>query len=601
MMQKVMSGISGMVRRVAGRLWRKHESSKQEPCSFAHGNCALFQIIRHVQHVVCYGSSKQVVSKCCKARHTFFNKRSLSSLSALVVSVVFLVHGNYVLAGYLADSLTRADARNYVGAKLFGISYGLVNSSSGINAGNNDWGLNVDMLSPCLGYDGGHSGIDIQTKDVAGAATAEREFFSLTKGEVLAATPVRANAIAVYNSSDNKTVIYLHARQVFVSPGMHVDVGTKLGIQGNLGLGMADATANEHVHVEVRAGQTPAAACGASTTLDPLDYLYDSSKGPSTLTFSPASYSELLRNGGQLNITATGWNPAPGTVSLYNGPNVEYVVPRQWYQSNIAVAPSNWTDNVISSSINVNLFNPSSLGNSATPFGAPAIDSNFIYPVNIMVYSGTLPFPLSPLLGQSYYPFRDVKPDNWASCYIMKLWRAGIVNGQNGIFRPTDTISRVEFLKMTMNAAFTPSLFTSTSINSFLPTYFTDNKFEVWQYPYINTALQKNIINDSFCNGSFTSHCFYPNEAITRSDAVTFLVRAFGLKQNGQPTTFSDAPISSYPDVYVAASNFGEGGCGGDLQKIVSGYGDGRFGPKDLITREQASKIIAVALSFKKP
>ncbi len=335
---------------------------------------------------------------------------------------------------------------------------------------------------------------------------------------------------------------------------------------------------------------------------DPLIFVRDHASVPyPNLEFSPASYSELLRNGGQLNITATGWNPAPGTVSIYNGPNVEYVVPRQFYQANITVAPSNWIDNVISTSISVNLFTPSSLGNSATPFGAPAIDSNFIYPVNIMVYSGTLPFPLSPLLGQSYYPFRDVKPDNWASCYIMKLWRAGIVNGQNGLFRPTDYVSRAEFLKMTMNAAFTPSLFTSASINSFLPTYFTDNNFAVWQYPYINFALQKNIINDSFCNGSFTSHCFYPNDPITRSDAVKFLVRAFGLQQNGLPTTFSDTPVSSYPDVYVAASNYGDGGCGGDLQKIISGYGDGRFVPKDPITRDQAAKIIAVALSFKKP
>ena len=62
--------------------------------------------------------------------------------------------------------------------------------------------------------------------------------------------------IAVYNETDNKTVLYLHARAVDVSMDDPVTVGYPLGIQGNTGLGTKETDINtaEHVHIEVQAG-----------------------------------------------------------------------------------------------------------------------------------------------------------------------------------------------------------------------------------------------------------------------------------------------------------------------------------------------------------
>ncbi len=131
----------------------------------------------------------------------------------------------------------------------------------------------------CDGYLGGHSGWDVQTKSVAGdEKTADEEFYSLTSGRVIARGGTLGK-IAVYDSTANKTTLYLHAREIYVSQGQTVNVGTALGIQGNVGLGFSDPSKNEHVHIEVRDGEWGDASCGAGVethpNIEPIDYLYE--------------------------------------------------------------------------------------------------------------------------------------------------------------------------------------------------------------------------------------------------------------------------------------------------------------------------------------
>lgn len=127
--------------------------------------------------------------------------------------------------------------------------------------------------SGCQGYDNGHSGWDAQTQSVAGAVPTKNEpFYSLSAGTVIRVGGV-LNLIAVYDATANLTTLYLHARSVDVRVGQRVNVGTRLGIQGNAGLS-TDPTDREHVHVEVRRGRRIYAACGASTSISPYEYLY---------------------------------------------------------------------------------------------------------------------------------------------------------------------------------------------------------------------------------------------------------------------------------------------------------------------------------------
>jgi murein DD-endopeptidase MepM/ murein hydrolase activator NlpD len=169
-----------------------------------------------------------------------------------------------------------ASERAIIASRLFKIPLSQIdNSNSGANYNYNPYGNeDTDREGKCEGYDGGHSGLDIQTKDVAGTATADREFYALTSGEVISASSGTFNTIAVYNAEKNLTVLYLHARSVSVSVSQTVAAGQELGIQGNEGLSSNPSTA-EHVHVEVRSGRRQGPACGASTSLDPDSHLIE--------------------------------------------------------------------------------------------------------------------------------------------------------------------------------------------------------------------------------------------------------------------------------------------------------------------------------------
>ena len=123
------------------------------------------------------------------------------------------------------------------------------------------------------GYEQGHSGWDLQTHSVIGAKTADHVFYSLTKG-VVAFSGGGYGAIVVH-TDDGHTVWYQHARRIYVRAGGEVEVGTPLGVQGNVGLGYADETTAEHVHIAVREGRhkMPPPA-GAFETIDPIPYFH---------------------------------------------------------------------------------------------------------------------------------------------------------------------------------------------------------------------------------------------------------------------------------------------------------------------------------------
>ena len=78
-------------------------------------------------------------------------------------------------------------------------------------------------------------------------------------------------------------------------------------------------------------------------------------------------------------------------------------------------------------------------------------------------------------------------------------------------------------------------------------------------------------------------HTFSPNGTTTRGMIVTILYRMEGEPAVTGTGGFADVPEGQwYTDAVIwAAAN-----------DIVTGYGDGRFGPDDPITREQMSAIL---------
>lgn len=114
-------------------------------------------------------------------------------------------------------------------------------------------------------------------------------------------------------------------------------------------------------------------------------------------------------------------------------------------------------------------------------------------------------------------------------------------------------------------------------------TLFTDIKMSDWFYDGVQYACERGMMNGTG-NGRFS-----PNETTTRGMIVTILHRLEGAPTaNG--TTFSDVPIGKwYTDAVGWASSTG----------IINGYGNGKFGPEDTITREQMAAILLHYANYK--
>jgi len=84
---------------------------------------------------------------------------------------------------------------------------------------------------------------------------------------------------------------------------------------------------------------------------------------------------------------------------------------------------------------------------------------------------------------------------------------------------------------------------------------------------------------------------FEPDRDMTRAEFAAVIVRALGLAPGEGEKNFSDvSPAEWYCGYIKTASSYG----------IITGYGDGMFGPNDMITREQAMTMIARAMKITK-
>ena len=101
------------------------------------------------------------------------------------------------------------------------------------------------------------------------------------------------------------------------------------------------------------------------------------------------------------------------------------------------------------------------------------------------------------------------------------------------------------------------------------------------------------VYENGLMTGTSTSPMrFSPNENLTRAMIVTILYRIAGEPSvSGQSNPFTDVPAGQwYTNAVIWAAN----------NKIVEGYGDGKFGPNDDITREQLATILDRYATFAK-
>lgn len=160
-----------------------------------------------------------------------------------------------------------------------------------------------------------------------------------------------------------------------------------------------------------------------------------------------------------------------------------------------------------------------------------------------------------------------------------------VVVEQNGSLRPVPTKTEVrEGQYFARISSMTNSLYTVVSSKR----KFTDTAGH-WASGAIGDLADRLIVSGGG-DGKFK-----PASPMTRAEFATILVKALGLKTSADAGTaagaasFTDVPRQAwYYDAVATASSYG----------LIGGYGDGRFGPNDKTTREQAMVILAKAMKL---
>lgn len=173
--------------------------------------------------------------------------------------------------------------------------------------------------------------------------------------------------------------------------------------------------------------------------------------------------------------------------------------------------------------------------------------------------------------------FNDIN-GHWAEDYINMLYKKGILAGfPDGSFRPDDTVTRAEFVKIICEGF---------QIKEKSDITFYDVSSGDWFSQYVNAAATSGLVTGDDLN------YFLPFNGITREDACVILYRRISLGSDSDipELKFSDkAQIAEYA---VDAVGFLT------QQGIVNGITSKNFVPKGKLTRAEAATLICRVFDY---
>jgi len=174
-------------------------------------------------------------------------------------------------------------------------------------------------------------------------------------------------------------------------------------------------------------------------------------------------------------------------------------------------------------------------------------------------------------------PFTDVST-HWAYATIKSMYAKGIVNGyDDGTFKPNNTVTRAEFVKMLTGAI----TLATTDISSIT---FTDVADSDWYAECVKLAAANGLVQGH--DGKFR-----PLDKISRQDAAIVIYNAIsgaGYTLNGEKTFDDTSDISDYAKASVSALA---------ANGVINGS-DGNFLPLNTLTRAEAVKLIENLLKY---
>jgi hypothetical protein len=164
--------------------------------------------------------------------------------------------------------------------------------------------------------------------------------------------------------------------------------------------------------------------------------------------------------------------------------------------------------------------------------------------------------------------FTDVD-GHWFIDFLREIFDRGIILGYpDKTFRPNNKVTRGEFASMIIRTfdiePIEGSLFDDTS--------------DSWAESSINGAVGEGIIT------GYEDNTFRPNVPITREEMAAMISRALNLEEEVVEDYFEDIGTAS-PWAQLSIRRLGN-------SKIITGFPDGTFRPKDNLTRAEAVKVI---------
>ena len=176
--------------------------------------------------------------------------------------------------------------------------------------------------------------------------------------------------------------------------------------------------------------------------------------------------------------------------------------------------------------------------------------------------------------------FNDVKVSDWYYTYLIDLKNKGIVSGyDDGTFKPSNTVTREEFVKMIISAA-------GIELSS-LNEGFEDISANDWFAKYVYTAKENGIVN------GIDENNFGTGRPVSRQDMSVIICNILNEKSSisSNDVFADDENIASYAKNAVYTMK---------ALNVLNGYEDGTFNPTGNLTRAEAVKVISLVLTMLK-
>lgn len=184
--------------------------------------------------------------------------------------------------------------------------------------------------------------------------------------------------------------------------------------------------------------------------------------------------------------------------------------------------------------------------------------------------------------------FKDVKTGFWAEKHIYKLASQGIVVGNNGLFRPGDSVTQQEAVLMALRFMKLQDKVDTTSAVA-LP---TDFKVTNYYKDYVVLAFQQGLLDKATEMAPDNLKTSWGERKASREWIAELLIRALGKSADAaavasEPTGFADdAKVSANKRGYInAAVNLG----------LANGLDGNRYDPQGAVTRAQLATFFSRA------